>query len=130
MRRYKYALFIILGILLVLIGTSLVMPKDYYYSSNDPISSSFTYNDKREPNNSDTTLLGRYLVRPALYIWDTLTEFFASLIYLLQHGYRASDTKKLNEDVFNKVVEPDKVIHYFGNTSQQDIDRAASSFQK
>lgn len=126
MRKYRRFIFLILGILIILIITSLVMPGGSYRSSQNTISSSFEYNDKGEPNNSNNTLLGWYILRPAIYVWNAVVNFFTSLVFLLQHGYRAPDTTKLNEDVFNKVVEPDKVIHYFGNTTQEDIDKAAS----
>jgi hypothetical protein len=57
-------------------------------------------------------LFNKYLQKPALYIWNNL---FTDLLH--------ASIKNFNQSDIDKVIKPDKINNYFGNTSEETVNQ-------
>jgi hypothetical protein len=68
-------------------------------------------------------LFNQYLSKPAIYIWNNLfTDWLKKSVDQVKKGGPLKvETPKVDQSTFDKVIKPDKINDYFGNTSDEDI---------
>lgn len=74
------------------------------------------------------TLFNQYLAKPAIYIWNNLfSDWIKQSIEQIRHGGAFKvEAPEINQDNFDKVIQPDKINKYFGNTSEETVNKWTS----